>query len=273
MPTQELELTDGRTVALELPPPGEVPSYFLISLPKAGSTLLNRIMRPLSAQLGAAFFSPANELHGMGVATQQVAAGLSDLFKPHGYAYGGFRGIDQGYDIPAFASGRTVFLVRDPRDMVTSQYFSEAYSHVPPGATASDLLLKQFEERRAKALAEPVDAYALRRAPDVARVFARTAKKLEGIDHKLYRYEDIVFAKRDWVVDMLTYLGLPIREPLIDRVVERNDVVPAAEDASAHIRRVAPGDHKDKLAPGTIARLDEIFAPVYAAYGYEASAA
>lgn len=271
MPIHELELTDGRRVSLELPAPGVAPSYFLISMPKAGSTLLNRIMRPLSNQLGAAFFSAPNELNGIGLASGQVASGLNKLFVPHGYAYGGFRAIDPAYRIPAFASGRTIFLVRDPRDMVTSQYFSEAYSHVAPGASASDELLRQFEERRAKALAEPIDDYALRRSGDLARAFARTREKLAGIDHKVYRYEDVVFSKRDWVVDMLGHLGLPMRAGLVDRIVAQNDVVPSEENASAHIRRVAPGDHKDKLRPDTIARIDALFAPIYEAYGYEPS--
>lgn len=269
MPTHELKLADGRSVTIELPPPGGMPSYFLISMPKAGSTLLNRIMRPLSNQLGAPFFSAPNELNGMGIHSGQVAEGLNELFAPQGYAFGGFRSIDPAYEIPAFASGRTVFLVRDPRDMVTSQYFSEAYSHVPPGASASDELLRQFEARRAKALAEPIDDYAVRRAGDLSRAFDRTREKLAAIDHKVYRYEDVVFAKRAWVDDMLAYLGLAGREALVARVVAQNDVVPNEEDASAHIRRVAPGDHREKLKPETIARLDEIFAPLYAAYGYE----
>lgn len=268
MPQRELTLVDGRTVAVDLPDPGEVPSFFLIGLPKAGSTLMNRIMRPISAKLGASIYSVPNELYGLGIAAHQIAGGLDGLFEPQGYAYVGFRGVDAIYNLPSFASGRIVYLVRDPRDMMTSMYFSEAYSHVPPGASASESLLEEFRRNRAAALAEPIDDYALRRAGDVRRTFERTRAKLEGLDHRLFRYEDVVFAKREWVADMLAYLGLPYRPALVERIVEANDVKPDAEDPSAHIRRVAPGDHKEKLAPATIAKLDEIFEPILSAYGY-----
>lgn len=268
MPQRELKLVDGRRVAIDIPEPGEVPSYFLIGLPKAGSTLLNRVMRPISAKLGASFFSIPNELYGLGLSTNEIASGLNELFEPHGYAYLGFRGLDAAYRLPAFASGRTVLLVRDPRDMMTSMYFSEAFSHVAPGAAEGEKLLEEFQRNRAAALAEPVDDYALRRAADVRRTFERTQAKLKGVDHKLYRYEDVVFAKLEWVADMLAYLGLPYRPALVERIVAANDVKPETEDPSAHIRRVAPGDHKSKLAPSTIAKLDDIFAPILSTYGY-----
>lgn len=268
MPAIEVPLKTGGTVALDVPPPGAGPSCFLIGLPKAGSTLLNRLMRPLTAKGGLAFFSLYNALHAVGVAMGSVSIDEDSVFTDAGYAYGGFRGTDTLRRLPAFANDRTVFLVRDPRDMLTSLYFSEAISHVPPGTALSTEAAAQFEARREAARAETIDAFARRRAADVIASYRRTVACVDKVEHRLYRYEDIIAAKEPWVHDMLRYLRLSVPAPLVQSVIARNDVTPKAEDPTQHIRRVAPGDHKDKLAPDTIAWLDEQFADVLARFGY-----
>ena len=93
-------------------------------------------------------------------------------------------------------------------------------------------------------------------------------EKLNAIDHQLYRYEDVVFDKRSWIQSMVTYLSLEAAPAMLDRIVERNDVIPQTEQNDSHIRRVSPGDHKEKLAPETIERLNSEFAPILNRYGY-----
>lgn len=268
MPEIRLTLKDGRALPLTLPEPGSVPSAFVVSLPKAGSTLFYRLMTPIANRAGLPFFSLPNTLHDIGVPARDVATGLSDVFRPIGYTYGGYRGIEPGMELPPYADGRTVVLVRDPRDMLTSLYFSEAKSHVAPGSSASDTLLKQFEERRRRALSTAIDDFVLGRAGGVLFSFETVLRELEGKAHKLFRYEDVIFEKRRWVDETIAYLGFDVPERLIATVVEKNDVRPAGEDDAKHIRKVAPGDHLDKLQPATIAELNRIFAAVLDRFGY-----
>lgn len=257
--TQEIEIPEAG---------GDGQSVFLLGLPKAGSTLLNRVMRPLCERGGLAPFSLHNEMRGLGVAIQDMPDTVGEIYSATGYAYMGYRGLQSQDQLPAFASGRTVYLVRDPRDMVVSKYFSEAYSHRPPGSVADDKMVKKFEERRQQLQDMDLDDYVLEAGHNTLKAFEATQAELANIEHRVWRYEDIVFDKLDWVQQMLDYLDLKVPAPMVERVVERNDIRPDAEQTDAHVRRVTPGDHRNKLRPKTIEKLNELFAPILERFNY-----
>lgn len=268
MPDLSLNLHSGGAVTITVPEPGQGDSCFLISFPKAGSTLFYRLMQPVAIQAGLAFFSLPNALYDIGLPAMRFESDLSAIFQPRGYAYGGFRGIEPPIELPAFASGRTIFLMRDPRDLLTSLYFSEAFSHVAPGTAVDNRLAADFEARRNVALAGSIDDFIDRRSPSVLEFLNHTLRQLDAIEHKTYRYEDIIFDKGAWVRDMVGYLGWTVAERAIDRIVERHDLRPSAEDVGQHVRKVTPGDHREKLRPETIAMIEQRFAPIMERFGY-----
>lgn len=272
MPDVNFTLKDGKTVTLTMPEPGTGPSAFLVSLPKAGSTLFYRLMTPISNRAGLPYYSFPNELHSAGVPFSDITEGLADMFAPTGYTYGGFRGFDRTMTLPDYADGRTVLLVRDPRDMLTSLYFSEAKSHVAPGTSASDALLKQFEQRRERALAMSIDEFVLQRSAGLAASYESVIEAIGDKRHKLFRYEDVIFDKPRWVAETLDYLKLTAPPKLVANVIEKNDIRPSSEDQAQHIRKVAPGDHREKLRPETIAELDGRFAALMERFGYAGGA-
>lgn len=245
------------------------PSVFLISLPKAGSTLLNRIMRPLCKTAGLTPFSIHNKLWEMGLNPDTVSGDIPSLFNERGYVYLGFRGWDPQYPIPACASGRTVFLMRDPRDMAVSQYFSEAFSHKPPGTGTDGKLARQFETRRQEIRQQGIDEYTLTMAPTIRTIHDRTFDKLQTVEHRVWRYEDVVFDKIRWVHEMLDYLNLDVPDQIVERVVAENDIRPDSEARDQHVRKVTPGDHRNKLRPETIAALNETFADILSHHQYD----
>jgi hypothetical protein len=55
---------------------------------------------------------------------------------------------------------------------------------------------------------------------------------------------------------------------LLEQILGWADVMPEEEKPTAFVRKVRPGDHRDKLDAATIARLNEIFAEEIAKYGY-----
>jgi hypothetical protein len=235
-------------------------SVFIVGLLKSGSTLLNRIMRPITAAAGLTYRSPASEAVARGLDFEKLTVD----FEPFGYAYGGFR--DLPWRLPDYASGRTVVLVRDPRDALTSYYFSMAYSHVPPGTAESPNLLTAFQARRDRARSITIDDFVLSEAPGHARAMRRILANAP--QPRLYRYEEIIFDKQAWATDMVEYLALPASPLLVSKVVARNDVIPPEDAPLEHIRHVTPGDHRDKLRPETIAALDARFARLRKKMGY-----
>lgn len=261
---------EGETVTLDPPPPGAAdhPSVFFVGLPKAGSTLLNRIMRPLAEASGLTYYGVHEQLRAIGVRPSDFPAAINAVFLPTGYAFGGFRSLPGQMRLPAHASGRTVLLVRDPRDMLTSLFFSVAYSHAPPGTGAGGGLAERFEQRRSEASGGDIDEFVLRTMNTVVGQFRAVRNKLNGIDAKVFRYEDVVFDKLRWTEEMVEYLGMKVAPELVRETVAANDIRPQTEDATQHVRRVVPGDHAQKLKPQTIAALNEGFADVLGLYRY-----
>ena len=263
---------NGKPLSITLPEPedGSIRSIFIVGLPKAGSTLMNRIMTPLCRSAGLVPFSLHNTFRTMGLSPAQFPKEAQSLFIPRGYNYNGFRGWDAEYAVPRWASGRTILMVRDPRDMIVSQYYSEAFSHKPPGSEADDALAKRFEERRKALQDQSVEDYVIANAATVRRGYLRTVRRLDKIDYKTWRYEDIVFDKLRWTKEMLDYLQLSAPAELIETTVEKFDIKPSTEQVDQHVRRVTPGDHRNKLSPGTIKRLNNAFSEILERYGYSA---
>ena len=262
---------EGRQIDVRLPPPGPSSSVVVLGLPKAGSTLLHGMMENMARDLGLTYFALAQQMYTSGVLPPQVPPEVSQVFVPEGYLFGGFRGVPPKVELPTWASGRTILLVRDPRDMLTSLYFSHAMSHGAPGGDGA--AKARFEQQRAEAQAQSIDDFALERSKLVAHIYRLIDKKLKNIDHKVYRYEDVIFEKVDWLRDIATYLKLPISDGMITDTIAKYDIVPSKESPDKHIRRVTPGDFESKLQPETIRQLDEAFADIYQRYGYKPAGA
>jgi len=261
---------NGRQFTFRTPLPGDpsIQSVFLVGLPKAGSTLLNRMMRPITAAAGLSFVGLQETMFSMGVAPQEIPAAVNAAFAPAGYVFGAFRSLPGGFELPAYAAGRTILLVRDPRDMLTSLYFSLARSHRPPGKAVGGEMAATFEERRREISSMSIDAFALARAVVVLDQYATVAAKLTAISHRLYRYEDVIFDKLSWARDMVAYLGLTVPAAVLENAADANDLRPAVEDPGQHVRKVVPGDHREKLRTETIAELNARFEPLLRQYRY-----
>ncbi len=261
---------NGQQFSFTIPRRGDpsIPSVFLVGLPKAGSTLLNRLMIPIVKAAGLSYVGLQESMFRMGVAPQHTPAAVNAGFAPAGYAFGSFRSLPGGFELPSYASGRTILLVRDPRDMLTSLYFSLARSHAPPGKTVGGEMAATFEQRRRQTNSMSIDAFALARAAVVMDQYATVDAKLSGISHNLHRYEDIIFDKTSWARDMVAYLGLTVSSDVLESAVNANDVRPDVEDPAQHIRKVVPGDHREKLRPETISQLNARFEPILRRYRY-----
>jgi len=255
--------TPGGDLDVALPPPGDVPSFYLFALHKSGSTLLNDMMAAALERAGIPQIAIPEATFSAGLAEHTISNPEEIVFA-RGYCYRGFRRFPAylgGFDL---ARQKKILLVRDPRDMAVSLYFSIAESHsMPAQGTLRDNLMAQ----RAQARAMGIDEFCIGRVAFIRSEFEGYEPILAS-ETRIYRYEDVIFDKAAWLADMLAYLGVVLEPAAIARIAAANDIRPDRERPAEHVRQVAPGNHRKHLAPTTRDRLDREFSDILVRYEY-----
>lgn len=251
--------------------PSELPRKrsFVMGMHKGGSTMLHNFIEIItksekvaSIDVGGAFFNA-----GIGDADysydDSLAFNFDDPFIYYGFRY-----------CPAFFiknreklyNDKIVILVRDPRDCVVSAYYSFLNSHVLPvqeGSAAENIL-----QERQLYDGVSVDEYCLKE-------IYRFVDELVGLTYFLNensfvrRYEDIIFNKKHFFTQLIKYLDLNISTQTFDKALKFVDVKPVKEDSSKHIRRVSPGNYKEKLKKDTINKINEKYRDILEIWNYE----
>ncbi len=266
-----IDLKGGQRVGFPAGRPGlPAETCFVLGIRKCGSSLMNSIVADLSRQNGRFYLDIAGRFFEADVperiwrhdpATQNLLVS--------GQVHGGFRAMPLVFARhEIFTTARKILLVRDPRDALVSEYFSNAYSHSLPkggegGATRDLLALREA------ALGASIEAYVLRQAPALNRTFMEYAEVAGDPGTRLFRYEDVILAKRGWVRDIAAHFGWPaVAEGFLDGMMSWADVVPQVERPAQFIRKVRPGDHREKLSRAVIGQLNEMLAPAMGLFGY-----
>jgi hypothetical protein len=175
--------------------------------------------------------------------------------------------------------------MRDPRDVLTSLFFSHTYSHNRGIFDLGDEARRTWE-------ADGIDRYVLDRAvhgeEDFRGRYDVFCSQLAGRENVLVlRYEDLVSDYRTWLAQFLTVFSdwadddappgsertsrrslAAVHRRFYDKFQDEFTV--PAEDIHRHKRQVTPGDHRRKLKPETIEKLNAIFADVLHLLGYDA---
>jgi hypothetical protein len=86
---------------------------------------------------------------------------------------------------------------------------------------------------------------------------------------RVYRYEDVIFKKMEWLEDMLLYLDIEVSISNITEIANRYDIRPDIENPHKHIRQIVPGNYKTHLTPATINELNRIFKPIMNFFQYD----
>ncbi len=249
----------------------DLPSVLAFAMPKSGSVLLDRLLRDLTASMKMPYISIMEEFFKLGIPDNLFPDETSVIFKPNGYCYGGFRYLPKSFEIPIIPDVKKILLIRDPRDMLVSHYFSMLKSHPERGKKlqSSDTRMKS----RDLALETPIDDYVLRMKKRFKIFLDHYQHLCETDDVKVYRYEDIIYEKAAWVDDICRYFDWTIEPSVQEKIAKRHDVIPKAEDDSQHVRQVHPGNYAKKLKPDTIEELSDYFADCMTFYGYDPKSA
>jgi hypothetical protein len=167
------------------------------------------------------------------------------------------------FTLPLSFATRTFLFVRDPRDILISFYFYLRHS-----APITDAFGTQVSGLRGQLEQTSIDDFAIPYATKMCQRFARYARLPELCDLRVIRYEDVIFDKMRLLDAICEHFRLDVSQARRQRIAARIDKRPVAEDVTSHVRQVAPGDHRRKLRPDTIAQIDEVFSEVLRRYGY-----
>jgi hypothetical protein len=171
--------------------------------------------------------------------------------------------------------------MRDPRDVLTSLFFSHTYSHNRGLFDPGDATREEWEKKG-------IDRYVLERCAPFKKRYATFCSHLSGRQNVLVlKYEDLVTDYGGWLEKFLTaFSDWADQDPKERRGRVNVRSLEAAhgifyekfhrefqavkEDIYSHRRQLTPGDHVRKLRPDTIKQLNGVFADSLATLGYAA---
>jgi hypothetical protein len=255
--------TSAGDTEIRIPNPADITSFYLFAMHKSGSTLLNRIMNSALMLANVPQIAIPDVAFAAGSPENNILNAEQMIFE-RGYCYRGFRAFPsylRNFDI---TKNKKILLVRDSRDMIVSYYFSMRQSHmIPDSGPVRDELMSA----RSAGKSSEINTFCLHNYQMFIKEF-ESYRNIFDTDLRVYRYEDIIFSKPDWLNDMLWYLGLWLSPENIHLIAKENDIRPATERPQEHIRQVAPGNYKKHLSETTTHRLNSEFKNILDRFDY-----
>lgn len=181
--------------------------------------------------------------------------------------------------IPNIEQFNIVLHLRDPRDVLTSWYYSKTYSHP---RRKNEFMAS--DDDRARWVKEGVDVNVLRDAQGVLLRYEEYCEHLLGKPNvNFVKYEDMVFCFRRWLRRYISSFPIEhstgfsmLGKKLLKEVFIYNLILnykkkfrKPKENVYNHVRQILPGDHKRKLKPETIEKLNNIFGYVLKRLEYD----
>ncbi len=265
--------TNGENFSLKLPKPATISSFYAFSMHKAGSSLLEKMLSEVCNKFSIPVINPHTQAWQSGISTGFIGPDLENALLPVGYAYLGFRHLFPLGMKTDLQTPNKLLLVRDPRDMLTSMYFSHKHSHTKPRKLGS--ARKLMSDNRNSATTKDINDFAIENAHHYANLFSGYKKHLLSQPNtKIYRYEDIIFDKEAWLISMMEFYDFfshyPERKLLkqAKKISTNNDIHPIRENPNKHIRQVAPGNYTKHLSPDTVRVLNSELADFLNHFNY-----
>jgi len=199
---------------------------------------------------------------------------LTVKVRRYGYIYGPIRILDREH--PSFGmtsrllkkknlhNKKAIFMIRDPRDILVSMYYSFGFSH---GLSPNPQIKAYQMNRRRKIQQMTVDEYARVTAPLLQEKFDFIESLIQTTPDKLLlKYEDLILDFEKFYRHLNDYL--PLNED-VKEILHKHTRPPKKENPLNHKRKGNPGDYKNKLNPDTINYLDKIFKRTLNDFHYE----
>lgn len=240
-------------------------SVLALSMHKAGSTIADSIILEFCKEKGYGIDRISKAVSSAPIPESQVFVDAQANMLDRGFYYGMARGA-YVKEMSKIYQLRLLVQIRDPRDCITSSYYSRRESHVPPKNPQKRI---EFNAKRSKARALTIDEY----AEKCIKQYKQRMSVLRGIleihdDILLIKYEEMVEQTDNWLAKISKFLDQPLTKSLAHRLGCRLDFSVEDEDPSRHKRQVAPGDHIRKLKSETISYMNTIAVNERRYFGY-----
>jgi len=252
----------------------------VFTLHKSASMLLHHLCTYLSQQSNLEYHSPNNQKNSINPHALLIDKTIWQT------RHGCFAPIRFYVDVPEMQDYNVILHLRDPRDVLVSMYFSYCYIHAGP-VTPNTGYRKEVAE-------QGIDAFVLAKIREgnkssypggygsgahLQELTGNLTKKYWDYIDNLFNRDNVIFVKyeemvtdfRNWLNKFIEPFPLPDKQATIEHLVSlAPQFFPKrTQDVMHHVRRVTPGDHKNKLKPKTIAELNTIFADILETLGYE----
>ena len=185
------------------------------------------------------------------------------LFRPRGYIYAPLR---EWVPSTALESSKVIIMLRDPRDVLVSMYYSIGFTHELPGNRNRS---EEFMGERRLVSESDLDTFVLGRAGILAEKYSEYFREIKNnVNFHFCTYEEMILSFDGWLNGIENFLA--IRVDPATREKWRLMVTPPLDESMVHKRKMLPGDYKNKLERETIDELNRVFA-AYLGYFERAS--
>lgn len=198
---------------------------------------------------------------------------IAPIMKTEGYIYAVLRLYDKNH--PGYALTKkliepsklkkikTIFWVRDPRDILISLYYSFGFTH----SESPNQKIKAHQRRRRKKIeAMTLDEYVLDEAPNLQWKFEQIDSLRRQLPNHLFiRYEEMIHDFDAFFQALSDFTGL---NPNLYEMMRRQTRPNESEDTGKHKRSGKTEAYLDKLKPETIEALNSMLAPTLVKFGY-----
>jgi hypothetical protein len=199
------------------------------------------------------------------------------VFEKKGFVYGPIRlSVDPASaeftqlvnplcDLDFVRENIVIFLVRDPRDILVSGYYSFGYTH--GFSPAYEIRLIQ-EQRRKRIQNESIDQYAMEAANSVENHFEKLYQLREACHRSvILKYEDMIDHWELFVEDLTRYVD--IKENILKKIYSNSRPL-EKESRESHRRSGRVGQFRSQLQKTTITYLNKTFESILEKFQYQA---
>lgn len=241
-----------------LPANSDQPSLLFYTTHKCASTLMRRLLAIANRRaIGltqvnlAAYFWEAADV-GTSPVVEQLRSRSRECFRPRGYLYAPLRHYVDTSHLP---DAQYLLMLRDPRDVLVSAYFSSRFSHRAP----ANPLRRELHAARRKQLEDvSLEENIIARAPALASKYATYRENIPR--SSLVTYEQMWWDFPGFAQRIAGIVGAEFDDALVADMAALAQVGGHREENQSAVRRKGtPGDHREKLSPALCARLEEQF--------------
>jgi len=195
-------------------------------------------------------------------------------WKDNNCCYAPLRRLLPSIDPAILGNYNNILHLRDPRDVLVSQFFSLAYSH--PCAKGK---FNPTDEQRKKWIQRGIDGFIMHeginkktRAEWFLLKYEMYCKYLLNKPNVIFvKYENMIVDFKNWLNKIITPFNIHNSEKVVGYLAEkhRNAFKIKRENIMRHRRKIIPGDYKEKLKPETIKELNLMFKDILQKLDYE----